>query len=644
MKRNLLLLFSLAITLFLKAQDTTWYREDFQNGIPESFKLYDEDGLKPSSQVAEFGFAVGTAWVPLRYGDTNVAAASTSFYTTSGASDDWLVTPGFKVEKEGGALVWKGLAADPSYPDGYSVYISTTGNTVADFKDEAVFTIKAESADWATHSVSLDAYVGKTIYVAYVNKSAECFILFIDDIFAGIPSTHTLANTTATYYPEEGDKDITFSVTGGPTQGIGGFTAELSYAGKTVEQTFTSKVDAGKTVEFVFDEKIPLPQGQSVNYKITLKATGNQPDLSLEGTLICFSGDFDRKVVMEEGTGTWCGWCPRGTVSIREMNRLHPDDFIGIAVHSGDPMQVDEYAGNLTQYVTAFPGALINRKFVTDPYTGNRKSGLGIEEVFYQEKELPTIGELQMEAAYSMAEVYPPRMNVTLKGKFGFTTDRANLRYAIVLLENGVVGKNTLYNQANNYAGGRQGEMGGFESLPSKIPAAQMVYDHVARAIYESYDGIPNSIPTSITAGEEVVYQCEISLPDYREGDIENYVFNNDAVELVGFILDGETGEIWNAARLKNSQIGGVNSISGLASSGFSVKPMVTGGSLNVEVTGQGAVKVSLYGTDGTLLASQESVVSGNGILSLPVAGLKGIYVVKTSCGGQVVINKVAVK
>ena len=39
------------------------------------------------------------------------------------------------------------------------------------------------------------------------------------------------------------------------------------------------------------------------------------------------------------------------------------------------------------------------------------------------------------------------------------------------------------YNQVNAYAGNALGPMGGFESLPNPVPAAQMVYDHVARVL-----------------------------------------------------------------------------------------------------------------------------------------------------------------
>ena len=58
------------------------------------------------------------------------------------------------------------------------------------------------------------------------------------------------------------------------------------------------------------------------------------------------------------------------------------------------------------------------------------------------------------------------------------------------------------YNQSNAYAGGGNGVMGGFETLPSSVPAAQMVYDHVARVIAPSFTGYANSFPAVVNSGE----------------------------------------------------------------------------------------------------------------------------------------------
>lgn len=42
---------------------------------------------------------------------------------------------------------------------------------------------------------------------------------------------------------------------------------------------------------------------------------------------------YPRRMVMEEATATWCGWCPQGIVAIDGLKRDFPDNFLAIAIH-----------------------------------------------------------------------------------------------------------------------------------------------------------------------------------------------------------------------------------------------------------------------------------------------------------------------
>ena len=46
---------------------------------------------------------------------------------------------------------------------------------------------------------------------------------------------------------------------------------------------------------------------------------------------------YERKVVVEELTGTACGWCPRGLVGMKMLRDLYGDRFIGVAAISSTP-------------------------------------------------------------------------------------------------------------------------------------------------------------------------------------------------------------------------------------------------------------------------------------------------------------------
>ena len=155
---------------------------DFEAGIPPSYSLYNIDGLVPASAVSY----VTSAWVAAleSTGPDNWAATSTSFYNPSGRADDWIVTPQIALSSQA-TLSWRARAADATQADGYSVYVSITGNTPAILQVNApVFATAAESAAWTRHSVDLGAagYGGKSVYIAWRNNSNNKYLLYLDDV------------------------------------------------------------------------------------------------------------------------------------------------------------------------------------------------------------------------------------------------------------------------------------------------------------------------------------------------------------------------------------------------------------------------------------------------------------------------------
>lgn len=58
--------------------------------------------------------------------------------------------------------------------------------------------------------------------------------------------------------------------------------------------------------------------------------------------------------VIEEFTGTWCGWCPVGFVGLQSIHDTYGDKVVLIAVHDSDPMTISDYNPILNQ-VSSFP-------------------------------------------------------------------------------------------------------------------------------------------------------------------------------------------------------------------------------------------------------------------------------------------------
>jgi hypothetical protein len=146
-------------------------------------------------------------------------------------------------------------------------------------------------------------------------------------------------------------------------------------------------------------------------------------------------------------------------------------------------------------------------------------------------------------------------LDVSVKSTFSQSVTNS-YKLACALTEDGVTGTDASYNQSNAYAGGGNGVMGGYESLPSSVPAAQMVYDHVARSIAPSFEGSSIFFPATVNAGESVISNYSFTLPaDWDENNMH----------IVGLLISPD-GRIDNA---------GSTTIAEAVSNGFEVGPNV---------------------------------------------------------------------
>ena len=297
------------------------------------------------------------------------------------------------------------------------------------------------------------------------------------------------------------------------------------------EQTMEFKTTMGSNVEKIFSIDYP---GFSKDGLHTIKFRL----ISVDGEADAYAGnnnDFTnikvkgsvpkQRFVVEEGTGTWCGWCPRGIVAFRHMAEKYPETFIGIAVHKSDGLETKSYS-NLT--FRGYPGCYVNRNLKNS--TSPEAATLEVMHNKYVTKN-PHVG-IEVQADFTDDS----KKKINAKALSSFFAAEQNLEYKIsfVLIENGIKG----YKQANYYTGGKNGKMGGFENLPGSV-AIDM--DHVARMNY-SYEGIKGSIPTSVEADETVEYAAQLEVP----GNVQNA----DNLYLVALLLNSK-GEIENAAETK---------------------------------------------------------------------------------------------
>lgn len=205
-------------------------------------------------------------------------------------------------------------------------------------------------------------------------------------------------------------------------------------------------------------------------------------------------------VIGEEATGTWCQWCPRGAVALKNMHDKYDGFFQGIAVHNNDPMMNPYYNASIAPKISGYPSALVDRGTKMDP------SAMGGD--FIKRIQIAPKGVMDIAAKYDAAtKIMSVSVETTIQSDIS-----GDFRIACAIVEDDVTGTTSGYNQSNAYAGGGSGVMGGFEKLPNPVPASQMVYDHVGRLIAPTFSGLPNAFGTSATAGQKFVHNFSFEM------------------------------------------------------------------------------------------------------------------------------------
>ena len=353
-----------------------------------------------------------------------------------------------------------------------------------------------------------------------------------------------------------------------------------------------------------------------------------KPDNEAQNVLTVMSQKNPRTVVMEQFTGTWCGWCPRGHVAMEKAAKAYPEQFVGIAVHAGDEMETKEY-GPLLGMVGGFPSAMLNRigYSIVDPYYGSQGQNQDPAKSGDIINDIKAIASMPVEATANVSSSLKGNsVDVTSSFDFALNTEGAYYSVAYVLLENGLKG----YLQNNYYGKGIQGGFASADQIPEedlrflfeegRNGKYMPTFNHVARSI-KDVGGIQGSLnDVKIQQGVKVTHHASITLPAT--------IANSENLEVVVLLIDNITGEIVTAKKAKIGQSTGIENVQGDAA-----EVTVEQGAIHVEGNG----KVALYTVDGKLVKSE----AVNGTASVSTVGLKGVYVVRVVNGNHVTVKKI---
>ncbi len=450
---------------------------------------------------------------------------------------------------------------------------------------------------------------------------------YVDDvIYNHIPAMLPNLNGGVTFIAQPGNiaglpGDVVATVRNMGSSTITSFDIEYVYNGSTIQESVNSvSIASLDTYDHTFSTPILIAAGAN-NLTVTISNINgqgqddNNTDDQKVITVDPIVPATGKMVIGEEATGTWCQWCPRGAVYMDLFEQKYSIYWEGIAVHNNDPMTVTEYDAGIGTLIGGYPSALVDRGADVDPS--------GMESDFLTRLQTPPVAFISNVATWNAGT---RELSVTVSAEFQASANN-NYKLACVLTEDGVTGTTSGYNQANAYSGGSSGVMGGFELLPNPVPAAQMVYDHVARAIQPSFTGDATVFPATVNAGETYSGTYTFTLP------VE---WDENSINIIGMILD-PSGRIDNAAK---SSITSNSSVAELDLSNqirMYPNPAKDYTMIDINVEGSANVVINVYDMTGKLVGSRDFGSVGAGEqLSINTSMLQaGIYTVEFTLDGQ---------
>lgn len=240
-----------------------------------------------------------------------------------------------------------------------------------------------------------------------------------------------------------------------------------------------------------------------------------------------------RRIVVEEYTGMWCQYCPRGIALMKNLERNYPENFIGIAIHITDPLTCSDYAWNAAA-ILRYPTLQMNRSRLLSNFTAVTE--------FEEEMAMGADMDVDVTAQWDKA-----KENVTITPRVTFRTTPQGKPYAIayVLTEDGKA--NTAWVQNNHYSGdtgllGISTELDQFINSPRALRGYPNDFTAVAaRGVYNP--------------GEEYLIKNPIEIDKPQSF---NQVFNVSQIRLLHdktklkvcvLLINTANGQIENAAK-----------------------------------------------------------------------------------------------
>lgn len=586
---------------------TVYLKADFQNGkLPKTMTAADLDGLTVAAAMYRHG-ATDQGWKVENAGSKGYAAVSPTLASSNPGNLPQLNVLGTSAMTIGPGAVarWTARSMMPGFAESYALVAVT-----ADGAETTLWQTEAEEEWWVTHAVSLAAFEGTDITLEWRATSTRGYLLAIDDIWVGEDDAPRLVLTDMTRRTQRvGEAAARGSVL---NTGSGAVITALSavVGGETVDRMeMTGTWLPGESRAFSLE--LPSALNETTEYMIVAETEGDDIVLVDNGRVWC--SHYERRRLLDLGTGLWCNNCPEGHLEVEMLEREFPGQVIAVEIHANpDPLQVPEYWSHMSYY--SVPTWMLDR----DQDTKASKRGTVAAHI-----PAETVARLD---ATGMA-VADRTCTVSVEVETAERLDNSSDRYRIGWIEvqdidQSNVPEGVALRQENN-ANMAQSEQ--YYFLPSTLPPTLVKMHNVVRGCEGAFDGKPGSLPATLVPGQVYAADLEVTMP--------SAVNDMSAAKLVLLLLDTWSQTVMNADIISVADAAGAGIEAPVAAA---ARLRAYGGCIEVEPADpEGEWTLETYDLTGRMTAR----ATGAGAAAVR-AEAKGLTVARLTERGQVTTAK----
>lgn len=262
--------------------------------------------------------------------------------------------------------------------------------------------------------------------------------------------------------------------------------------------------------------------------------------------------------LIEEYTGLWCGYCPRGMAAMEYMTRKYPDDWIGVALHASDNMAIFSGAG-FPNNISSYPSAVINRTMpAVDPYYGSSDGEYTIEQDWLEIRSRFTPFDISVTATRDVANPAVIQAEATVKVVKDMAGDYRLFYY---LVADGV--HNEEFVQYNGYAGDNPARY----SIPEMRQFCEgggyltgLKFNDVP-VMASAVKGIEGSLPATLGTGTPCTHAYTFNTTGVKSLNEYDLIGSASQLHVVAGVVDYATGRVMNTAKYTLAGQGGIGDI-----------------------------------------------------------------------------------